>query len=412
MNKGHKLVKRNKKDSKGKTTHSINKTALVNLGLTLILGVIFCMSMHIPFTYSTFAHKRIVNQLTSAITSEYDGIVASTNEVEVEGYNYNVKSSQDFIIEHGDEQLDYLARFEELGMLKSGVDVDDLWAVYYTYFSEDYAANINLYQQIVAWYSVLEDEDNGDYINTCAGEDCRFVDEINSIIALDKQAIIDSNAHATYHKQVAESEQVMELTDEDMQQLYETYLLTHPEFVDSIAFDFTLVNQLLLTEKPDLANWALNYDKFPVEFLLGNIKYSAQFSGEQVAEIFRYMNTALDDEIITDEIVAYVPKSLLAYGVDADGLSTGITTIVNITGVENVEEWLKNNKSITHYKDITTEEQFIDLGFAKLFWDIKSIDYADNIPTYEELTARPEWVQKIRTDLVEQAVWQKFYTGE
>lgn len=410
MNKGHKLVKNKKKEAK--TVQKINKVAITNLLLICLFSVILGLALYTPVKYSTAATSSIVRQLTDAITGTLGGIAASTEEVELEGYDFNVKSSQNFIMENGDKQLDYLERFAELGILDSNVTIDDLWAIYYTYFSEDYAANIGLYQQIVAWYSNLDKEDNGEYVNTCVNENCKFVQEMGNIIALDTDSIINSNAHATYHNQVAQSEQSIELSEEDMHQVYESYILTTPEHIDNLTIRFTLLNQRLLEEKPDLANWALNTDSMIVNCLLGKIKYSVKFDSTDIAEVMRYINTALDDAIITDEIVAYVPNSLLSYGVDADGLSTGITTVVNVTGVENLEEWLKNYKPGTYYKNITTDEQFIDLGFAKLYWDIESIDYADNIPTYEQCMSDTDWLLKVRTDLVEQAVWSKFYAGE
>ena len=40
-----------------------------------------------------------------------------------------------------------------------------------------------------------------------------------------------------------------------------------------------------------------------------------------------------------------MPNTFKAYGTDADGINVGDTQIVNITGIDNVNEWLKNKLS-------------------------------------------------------------------
>ena len=44
-------------------------------------------------------------------------------------------------------------------------------------------------------------------------------------------------------------------------------------------------------------------------------------------------------------------------------------------------------------------------------WDIKNISYIDNIPTLDELLSDSSWLKEQKIALVEQAVWQMFYTG-
>ena len=415
MNKTHRLANGNNSKKKKVTSAKLpepNKYALINLCLALILGTVLCIALYTPFTYSTLANNRIVKELTKEITETYGGIVASNEPVEVEGYDYMVKSSQDFIMNNGDMQLDYLRRFEELGILKSNVNIDDLWAIYYTYFSSDYNENIELYKQLVAWYSDLDKEDNSNYENTCTDERCLFVTEMTNILSINSTEIINSNAHSTYHAQLTESVSALELSEADLQRAYEAHILSNANYLASLSIDFTLLNQTLLTKNTSLANWALNTDNGVVTWVLGNIKYSEDFNSDEIKEVLRYIDITLDDEIVTDEIIAYVPNALLAYGVDSDGLVTDNTTIVNVTDIENLEEWLSENNNKKSYKDVTTDTQFIDLGYAKLHWDIKSIDYTENIPTFEECINDTTWLNTIRTQLVEQAIWQKFYTGE
>lgn len=414
MNRTHRLVSNTKKKNRqtATTLPAPNKYALINLCLALILGGILCIALYTPFTYSTLANNRIIKHITDAITEEYGGIVASSNPVEVEGYDFKVKCSQDYIMENGDEQLAYLERFKELGILKTNVDIDDLWAVYYTYYSSDYNDNIELYQQLVAWYSGLNEADNGDATHTCDGKNCKFVNEMQTFLLETKENIITSNAHLTYHVQIAESAAQLALTETELQQAYEAYILSSPQFIDKLVVDFTVLNQTLLTNNIKLANWAINSDEKIVNTLLGEIKYTTEFNSTDCKEVLRYIETTLDEEIITDEIVEYVPNALMAYATGSSGISTGNTTIVNITNVENIEEWLAENEGYTQYKDAATDVQFIDLGYAQLHWDISSIDYVENIPTFEECSTNAEWVNTIRNQLVEQAVWQQFYSGE
>lgn len=412
MNRVNKLYKKysasKEKDSKVKKTRFISVRTLIWLIFVLVSTAFI---LYMPLKYSTIRNNSIVKRLTDAITGEQGGIVASNIEQEVEGYDYKVKSSQDFIMEQGDKQLNILKRCKELGILKTNVNIDDLWAIYYAYYSDDYNANLGLYMQLIAWFSDLQKEDNTGFEHYCLGDNCAFITELEDIVALDRNALIKSNAHSTYHRQINESMAELQLTEEDLQQVYEAYILTNPEYVESMTINFTLLNIDVCDKNEALANYILNSNAKYINLLFGNVKYSTTLDKTQVAEAMKYIDFTADSSIINDEILPLVPNAVRSYGI-SNGLSTESTTIINITGVEDVEEWLKQNNSKTPLKSVSTDTQFIDCGYAKLHWDIKNIDYVDNIPTLEELRQDTEWKNDMYFRLIEQAVWQKFYTGE
>lgn len=408
----HKLAKSRTVSKKVEQKKKLSKTAKLNIIQFSVIGIILIVALYIPVKYSTAANNRIINKMTDAITGEVGGIMASNVDVGIEGYDYKVKSSQTYIMEQGDEQLNRLKRYQELGVLETNVDLDDLWAVYYAYYSDNYRENLELYKQLTMWFSELQKKDAEGFECTCTGEDCLFVSELSDIVAIDINELKKSNAHTVYHKQVAESEQTLELTDKELQQAYEAYIITNPEYVDELVLNFTCINNNIIENSPRIGNWALNGKDWLVRWCLGNIKYTKTFYKAEVAELMKYIDFTTDDGLITDEIVALVPNALLSFGVDKDGLSTGNTTIVNVTNVENLEEWLKDVDITAPYKNINTDAQFIDCGYAQLHWEIEHIDYMNNLPTFEELKENEEWVKATRTRLIEQAIWQMFYSGE
>lgn len=412
MNRGHKLVKKTETVEHKQQAKRASRDFYINIALMVVVAIVVGIASYTPFKYSTTANNRIVHNLTDAITGEVGGIVASEKEIEVEGYDYKVASSQEYITTLGDKQMGRLKRLKELKVLKTNVDIDDLWAIYYAYYAEEYNTNLTLYQRLTAWFSDLQAVDIGDFEHDCTGAACTFISELSNILAVDDEWLKNSNGHAAYHKQLEESLAELEIEESDLELAYEAYVLTRPEYITAMSLDITILNHTLLNNNPKLANWALNSPAGQVNAILGKIKYSVDLNQAEIAEIMQFVDFTSDDEIITDEVVAYLPNSLFSFGVDADGLSTGNTTIVNVTDVENLEEWLAENKQKTYYKNAATDVQIIDLGYAQLHWDIKSIDYIDNIPSFEEIMQDAEWVHDMKTQLLEQAVWQSFYSGE
>lgn len=411
MNRVHKLYKKYKTSTEVQTKKKVWDKSATVMSICICLALVALgILLYTPMKYSTVVSNSIVKEMTEAITGEQGGIVASNIEHEVEGYDYKVKSSQDFIMEQGDKQLNILKRCKELNILDTNVNIDDLWAIYYAYFSDDYNANLGLYSQLTAWYSDLQNSDSTGYEYTC-DNNCSFVTELSPIVAVEKNALKSSNAHAVYHKQIDESIASLEITEAELQQLYEAYLLTNPEYVESITLDLTLLHTDLTEKNKPLADWALNTNNFLVNWLLGDIKNTITLNKAEVAEVMKYIDFTEDSSIITDEIVILVPNAVRSYGIEM-GLDTGNTTIVNITGVEDIEKWLSENGNKTSVKNTATDNKFIDCGFARLYWDIIDIDYVDNIPTLEQLSKDPAWVNEVYFRLMEQAVWQKFYSGE
>lgn len=389
----------------------------ITTGSVIQFTVLFCtivaliMILTVPIKYSTIANNKIIKKLVSVIEGGYGGIVASNIPIDIEGYDFDLKASQYYIMDSGDKDVATLKRCAELNLLQTNINIEDLCTIFYAYYADEYNANLSLYKQIGAWYSELEANDNGTYILKCNNTKCKFVREISSILDLDAETITNSNAHCTYHNQVEKSLEDLELSDNELQQVYEAYILTNHEYIREMSLDFTIIHQDLLMKKEKLSNWILNTDSRLVRFLFGDVKYSVNVSKENLAEVLNYIDFAKDEEIITDEILPLVPLAVQSYGVSPMGLHTDSTTVINISDIDNVEEWLKGNHDKHVYKSVTTDEQFIDCGFAKLFWDIKNISYIDNIPTLDELLSDSNWLKEQKIALIEQAVWQMFYTG-
>lgn len=405
---GHKLVKNQVAPEKKKNHIKLKILSFIITGLTV------STTMYMPINYSTFVNNFIIKDIETNLTGEVGGIVASEENIKIESTDYDIISSSKYILNLAEKALTTLEAHQELGLLKTNINVRDLWSIYYKYYADKYNKNLQLFEQLVLWYNNLQKIDTENYENICNSKECLFVNELSNIMEIDYNTIINSNAHKAYHLQLEQSVNQLVLTEDDLHIAYETYILTNPEYIKSVKLNLTLLNQKLIDEKPNLCDWAVFGNDHLVRMQLGNIKYKQEFSGEQLTELLKYIDLTLDEKVLSKAILPYVPNTFLAFSTDSNGFNSIDTSVINITGVENLEEWLleHNNTSINKKQPVLKSNRLLNYGYAQLYWEIERIQHIENIPTFEQVTTDTELMKNIKLRLVEQTVWQMFYNEE
>lgn len=394
------------------------KPSLTLILLTIVLiGLVIGLSV-IPIKYSTVNNKRTIAKLTDTLIKcqeglmdgEY-GIIASDRPVEVEGSDYNVISSADYITSTSAYKTEQFNRLKDLGILKSNVNPKDLWTIYAGYAYDIYNKNMPIFNRISLWYSALQEEDTSGYMHDCDGTECPFVQEVSSVLEETEDAIKNSNAHKAYHKSIESAAAQLELSDDELKQVYEAYVLTSAELVKDITLKFTVLNTQLQESKL-FANWAAHGNRLLVNSMLGNISYKKTFTGNEIVELYKLITVTDDVKAISTDVAELVPITLFQLGINGV-VSTGGTTITNVSDVENLEEWLEehdpNKVKTVKQDDVLTTNRLIDIGYGQIYWEIESINHLDNIPTYDECKNNQEWLFSIRKSLTEQSVWQVIY---
>ena len=373
-------------------------------------GIIVVLLVVVIFS-STFSTVRIAGDMTAMenmLTDNGQGILSSDQPIAVTD-NTSIKSSYDYMITQGDIMLEDWKNMQELGLFSKNIDGSTLWSIYYTLCITTYQENSGWYTGIANWYDSLE-ETNTDKITTCKDENCRFIAELSSILNYSIDELINSNAHNVYHAQLDESIAAIELTDADWTSAYEAYLISSPEFIESI----TLKSTLLIPEvqkHPKLANWAAYGNIHCVRWLLGDIaKIITYTEQEDIKQLLNYIDITQDAQVLSGTIIQYAPNLLLLYGRDELSLDLGDTYIQNITNIEDIDAWLeKQAKSKKQYEDVTTSDKRIDIGCGVLYWDLLSIKHVEELPTFDEMMNNTAWKQETLYAVTEATFWQMVY---
>lgn len=381
-----------------------SKTSKLLIACFILTGIIaifvLVMCLYIPCNYSTVNNRDLVKKITNELTNNGEGIKASDLPINIQnGTDTELKSNYSYLKTYSDERLLELSELQELGVLDNAVPVDDLWAIYNTYYLDEYQSNVDWLRNLGIWYDNLN---TTEVEHTCNDVNCPFVRNLSHILNYDVQTIINSNAHNAYHMQLEEAEAGYNLDDTSWHLIYESYILSSPEFIKELTIHCCSINQTL-AENVELSNWAFYGNKFLVNWQLGHISYNVTFK-DNIADALKYFNILMDEKVIDEKILQYVPNTFKAYGTDADGINVGDTQIVNITGVDNVNEWLKNRHNVK--TSILNSEKFIDCGYTTIYWEIENIEHIDNIPTYDELMSNEEWKKEQLHKLAEQSFWE------
>ena len=384
------------------------KSALISCILILVTAILIAGKFicHIPFKYSTWIEGQYIKELESSIIGTVGGVATTNDELSIEGISYKIVSGETYVTNQAEQKLKELDELKDLGILKTNSNMRDLWSMYYAYYAEEYKENIELFERLILWYSGLQTTNCEGYELHCNDDNCTFVTELSTIMTETADSIRNSNAHKVYHKQLEESAESISLTEDELKLAYETYILTNTNYIKSVTLDFALINNKLASEK-QTANWALYGNENLVRWQLGDIRYSKTFNSlETIKTLSKYIDLTLDEQLLNSSILQYVPNTALMLGMDEDGFETDDTRIVNITGVENVEEWLLNFDTSKKLQSISMKNTKVDVGYANIFWSITNVQHIDNIPTYESLSQNSAWIKELKETVTEQTIWQ------
>lgn len=396
---------------KVKIERAVRRKAILLVVLCLTILGLFAANIVTRCLYGLVQVHTDITEMEKVLTNNGEGIKSSDQNVTITA-KVHVKSSYEYMITKGQQLINNFKEIQNLGLFDKDINGDELWSLYYTYSFNEYVDNIDAFKTIAAWYAGLNDENVTDLQPAECDGNCRFIGELSAILINTVQEIKDSQAHSIYHQQLKQSAIELNLTEEDWKSAYSVYLISNPEFIKSIKLKTVLVNNKVQL-KTKLVNWMYYGNEKQVSTMCSSkvLKNKTFTTQAEIIELLKYISITLDEQILDSQVIEQVPELLISYGARGIAIDLGETYIQNITGVQDVTEWLeKHDKNSIERLDVTTSGKYIDIGCGLVYWDILELEHIDKLPTFEDMLNNETWKYETALRLTENNFWQSVYS--